>query len=246
MAQNAGVYEIVNLVNGNRYVGSSVRISSRINSHKCLLRKNKSHNKHLQSAFNKYGEAAFVFRPILYCDPENTLLFEQRCLDGMQCDYNNAKNAEAAATGLKLSEEHKQSIGLRSLGNKYSLGRINPPETIARMSAARKGKPGSRVGFKLSEETKEKIRAANLGRKHTPEELAKMSTAMKLPRSDKFKAARSGEKNPYAKLTWSKVREIRRIFHNSEITQADLARKFCISPGVINKVVRNLAWKECE
>lgn len=242
MTQQSGVYEIVNVINGNRYIGSSIRITSRLSTHKRLLRQNKSHNKHLQSAYDKYGGDAFVFRPILYCDPENTLSYEQMCLDGMQSNYNNAKNAESPATGLRLPEDVKQNIGLRSLGNKYSLGRNNSPETIARMSAARKGKPGSRLGCTLSEETKNKIRAGNIGRKHSQEELNKMSAAMKRPRSDKFKASHSGEMNPQSKLTWSEVNEIRSRFNNEHINQAGLAREYGVSHRTISLIVNNKSW----
>jgi group I intron endonuclease len=243
MSQQSGVYEIVNVINGNRYIGSSIRIASRLSAHKCQLRQNKSHNQHLQSAYNKYGEESFVFRPLLYCDPENTLLYEQMCIDGMQTNYNKTKNAESPFTGCKLSKEQKEQIGLRSLGNKYSLGRKNSPETIARMSAARKGKPGPRLGCKLSDETKEKIRAGNLGRKHTPEELAKMSAAMKLPRSDKYKISHSGDKNSQAKLTWSQVNEIREFYDKTDVTKASLARKYNVTNRTIFLIVNNLSWK---
>lgn len=243
MSQQSGVYEIVNVINGNRYVGSSIRITSRLSTHKCQLRQNKSHNQHLQSAYNKYGVESFVFRPLLYCDPENTLLYEQMCIDGMQTNYNKTKNAEAPFTGCKLSKEQKEQIGLRSLGNKYSLGRKNSPETIARMSAARKGKPGNRLGCKLSDETIEKIRAGNLGRKQTPEEIERRVAPTRHPRSDKCKESYRGENNSQAKLTWKEVNEIRERYNCLNATKTDLAKEFGVARITVSQIVRNVSWK---
>ena len=56
-----GIYEIVNITNNNRYIGSSINIRSRKNAHYNQLRKNKHPNPHLQKAFNKYGEVNFCF-----------------------------------------------------------------------------------------------------------------------------------------------------------------------------------------
>jgi len=245
MAQQSGVYEIINTINGNRYIGSSVRITSRLSAHKCRLRQNKSHNKHLQSAYSKYGEESFMFRPLLYCDPKNVLMYEQMCLDGMQSNYNKTKSAESPFTGCKLSEEQKKQIGLRSLGNKYSLGRKNSPETIARMSAAMKGKPGSRLGCKLSDETIEKIRAGNLGRKQTPEEIEKRVAPTRHPRSEKCKESYKGEKNSQAKLTWNEVNEIRERHRTLNATKVDLAKEYGVSHITVGQILRNVSWKVC-
>jgi group I intron endonuclease len=56
-----GIYEIVNIVNNKRYIGSSINIRNRKNAHYNTLRKNKHPNPHLQKAFNKYGESNFCF-----------------------------------------------------------------------------------------------------------------------------------------------------------------------------------------
>lgn len=55
-----GLYKIVNTATGQCYVGQSQRIKKRLKEHFRLLRLNKHSNPHLQHAFNKYGEKAFV------------------------------------------------------------------------------------------------------------------------------------------------------------------------------------------
>lgn len=52
----SGVYEIRNTLNNKRYIGSSINIYRRWRDHKRMLNLSVHPNKHLQSAWNKYGE----------------------------------------------------------------------------------------------------------------------------------------------------------------------------------------------
>ena len=64
-----GIYMIQNLVNFKIYIGQSVNIEDRWGDHKERLRGNQNKpNKHLQSAWNKYGESNFEFTIICECD----------------------------------------------------------------------------------------------------------------------------------------------------------------------------------
>jgi group I intron endonuclease len=56
-----GVYCIRNTANGKVYVGQSAHIDARKQDHFKTLRGNYHRNKHLQTAFNKYGEPIFEF-----------------------------------------------------------------------------------------------------------------------------------------------------------------------------------------
>jgi group I intron endonuclease len=59
MAQ--GIYKIINVINNKFYVGSAVDFTARKRRHWWALRSQRHANKHLQAAWNKYGEQAFVF-----------------------------------------------------------------------------------------------------------------------------------------------------------------------------------------
>ena len=163
MKKISGIYEIRNIINGKRYIGSSVDVNFRLKYHKCLLNKNRHFSKHLQSAWNKYGKAAFIFKHLLICDPESNLTFEQSALDKLRPEYNKAKEALAPMTGLSQSDEAKQKIRLANLGNKYALGFKQSDETRQNMSLARKGK--THIGHKLSDEHKQKISLSLIGNK---------------------------------------------------------------------------------
>ena len=65
-----GIYCIENLANNKKYIGQSNDIEKRWYQHKNDLYHNQHHNKHLQSAWNKYGEDFFNFYVLENCETE--------------------------------------------------------------------------------------------------------------------------------------------------------------------------------
>jgi len=76
-----GIYKILNLLTGSVYIGSAINCELRRRRHFSILRHNKHYNKHLQNAFNKYGESAFIFGVITMCDKETLIEKEQYYID---------------------------------------------------------------------------------------------------------------------------------------------------------------------
>ena len=68
MEQISGIYMIENKINNKKYIGQSYDIYTRWIKHKGFLNNKNHHNKHLQAAWSKYGEAAFVFSIIEICE----------------------------------------------------------------------------------------------------------------------------------------------------------------------------------
>lgn len=56
-----GIYCIENIINGKKYIGSSLYIEERITTHKRELKNNSHSNSYLQNAYNKYGVENFKF-----------------------------------------------------------------------------------------------------------------------------------------------------------------------------------------
>lgn len=75
------IYQIENLVTHESYIGQTVDINRRRNTHFNCLRKNKHENPKLQNAWNKYGEQEFHFR---YWTFEIESLEE---LNKLECEY---------------------------------------------------------------------------------------------------------------------------------------------------------------
>ena len=109
----SGIYQIANIVNGKRYIGSAVNIAQRWRQHRCELRKGR-HNPILQNAWRKYGPEAFSFSTLeVVEDVKDLIAREQHYIDCLRPEYNAVKVA-GSNLGLKLSEEARSRIGKAS------------------------------------------------------------------------------------------------------------------------------------
>lgn len=140
MAYTSGVYQIRNKVNDKKYIGSSVNVRDRWRLHLSHLQRQIHGNVYLQRAWNKYGVENFDFTVLIYCDPENTLIYEQACLEGLKPEYNIATDARAPTKGMKASDE-----------------------TRRKMSETHSGKNHPNYGKKMSDEFKKKNSTGHLG-----------------------------------------------------------------------------------
>ena len=91
LKKEAGIYEIVNTVNGKKYVGSSVSLDSRAKSHWNELKRNRHPNPYLQNTFNKHGPESLLFKPIVYTDINEARELEQKLIDSGEFEYNIGK-----------------------------------------------------------------------------------------------------------------------------------------------------------
>ncbi len=99
----SGIYNIVNKLNGNVYVGSSKNCEKRFKTHKLQLTNNTHHCIALQRAVDKYGLDNFDFVIIKQVNERDLLLEEQKEIDtyilGKNC-YNTNKFADKPPTHI--------------------------------------------------------------------------------------------------------------------------------------------------
>ena len=149
----AGIYMFFNLVNGDMYIGSRVKLDRRFRVH---LSNIGSINLPLYNALNKYGLNNFVFLILQYCDPveEVCLGLEQSYLDLYKPAYNILKLAGS------------------SQGFKHS------PATIVELKKMHAGKLHPRFGTKASEEQKllTSLALKNYYKKHIHHSKGKLSS----------------------------------------------------------------------
>lgn len=113
-----GIYIIKNIIDDKVYIGRSKDINSRISSHKCNLKKNNHINKHLQNAWNKYGESSFTFEVLEICktieDTYHREVFYIEQYDSANRDkgYNLSLGGEGAGEWSKESRA-KLSVSKR-------------------------------------------------------------------------------------------------------------------------------------
>jgi group I intron endonuclease len=148
----SGVYQITCLVNGKRYIGSSVNVRERLGIHRSALKHGKHINPKLQAVWNKHGAGEFVFEILEEADSERLMAVEQAWLESGRPELNINPNADAPMRGKTWSAEHKAKISAwlmghkvsaeqraattkRNLGNKYALGVIRSDEFKARLRA---------------------------------------------------------------------------------------------------------------
>ena len=154
MEKRSGVYGIMNLCNGNMYIGSSVDILLRLKKHINALNKNKHINPRLQRAFVKYGGDNFKIDVIEFCNIDEIRKREQVWIDVMKPEYNIALTTDCPMFGRHRTEEDKKRISEKLKGRKIS------KETGEKISKALIGNT-NRVGLKHSEETKQKMSVAS-------------------------------------------------------------------------------------
>ena len=142
-----GIYQIVNLIDGKKYIGSSKNLYNRKSKHIYTLRTNSHRNCYLQRAFNKYGEANFSFEVIEFINTEEELLpREQYYIELYQvCDRDKGYNLVVDATRNILSDEILVKIKENNTGCKNPMyGKNHSLETKLRISNINKGKTFSK------------------------------------------------------------------------------------------------------
>ena len=160
-----GIYVIRRIGSGDSYVGQSVNIRKRWVTHRQDFKKNRHASKHMQRIFNKHGADIFEYSILEKCSVDELTARESFWMEKLQPKYNVCQ-AAGSCLGLKYGESTRQKHRTAMMGNKIGRGRRiglrHHPETIAKISAARKGRPTS-IGIVRTEEFKKKVSLAKAG-----------------------------------------------------------------------------------
>lgn len=165
----SGIYQILNLQNGKRYVGSAVTLHRRWKLHRYQLRNGSHHSQHLQNAWNKHGAESFAFSVLELADRESLIAREQHWMDSTSPEYNVLRIA-GSSLGHKASPETRAKISASLMGHKINVGRKHSEETKLKIRAAHVGRPRTQGQI-------EALRAANASRQCSDETRAAMSLA---------------------------------------------------------------------
>ena len=139
----SGIYCIMNLVNGKRYIGSSKNIYSRWAKHKATLRGGYHSNSYLQNAWNKYGEENFRFIILYKCNEETLLEKEQLYIDNYKPEYNIMLEAKRSkVTDIirqHISEGVRRAINEGRIPINPMMGKKMTLEHLAKLPQNQKG-----------------------------------------------------------------------------------------------------------
>jgi group I intron endonuclease len=229
-----GIYCIENTINHKKYVGWAVDIKRRFYKHKWDLRNNVHINKHLQRAWNKYGEDIFEFWIIEEYPKDEELLklmeiyfiayYNAYRDDG---GYNLTRGGEGTF-GKSPSEETRKKIG------DAGRGRHRSEEEKKRISEGL-------MGHGCSDETREKMRMASTGRHHSKEtrELIGNSRRGKhTPQDVRDKISKSGTGKVRSDATRKNLRESKLGDKNPNFGKHP-------SQETINKFKENYSGEKC-
>lgn len=102
-----GIYAIHNIYNDKYYIGQSKNIEHRWMQHRSRLKCQNHENKHLQNAYNKYGNNSFEYIIIELCNKEE-LDYKEKYYIKYYDSYYNGYNQDfggGGCVGYKHSEE---------------------------------------------------------------------------------------------------------------------------------------------
>lgn len=171
---NTGIYQIINVANGKRYIGSAADFKQRWDLHKRQLNNNSHHSIALQRAWDKYGEGSFKFEILLTCDKEELLEYEQLHFDEFNPEYNILKVA-GSLFGYTHRADSLLKMSLAKKGKPSTMkDKKHTEESRLKMSESAKANPQTYWQDKtLSDEHVNKLRVAKLGSKQSAETVAK-------------------------------------------------------------------------
>jgi len=186
-----GVYQILNLVTGRRYIGGSVVVSQRWREHWSMLQRGSHYCKELQRDWNFFGPEGFGFQVLDVVESRADLrACEQRHLDEAQHLYNATRiTGTGPPEGFRQSEVTKAK--LRETGGHH------------------------RRGSHLSPTHRQILRDANIGRQKSEAEREKLRQALTgrvISWGDKISAAKKGQPlSPQAKEAYDRSRAVRAL-----------------------------------
>lgn len=181
--KTCGLYKITNTLNNKCYIGQSVNINKRLNSHKSYLKDNKHPNKYLQSVYN-LDNKCLIFEPFFVCQKEDLSMYEKYYIKKFKAfwkdgGYNLTKGGEFCGREKGCIPWNRGLIGTQVAWNK---GKPHTDETKLKMSLSKIGK--KRAEF--SEEQCKRMSACksgnknpNFGKPHSEEHRKRISYSMK-------------------------------------------------------------------
>lgn len=254
-----GIYCIINRISGDTYVGqTSQRFVKRYWHHQWKLKDGTHDNKHLQNAWNLYGEEYFSFTALDVVDDEHNYL-----LDGLEEKYikiyrdmNHCYNILDGGKGLRgfsLSEEHKRKIGEKNRIN--MTGKKHSEETKRKMSEARKGKHTNRSDYRVTMDDIKDIKTLLITGMKPSDVARELNVDYKAVNAilsnncwqdvqvDGWDEFRENRKT-WKRLSKEDHKEIYRLYSEEGLTKQELVDIYGKSRHMINKIIKKFKEQE--
>ena len=226
-----GIYKILNTVNNKVYIGSSMSIFDRWKEHIRSLRKGNHHSRHLQNAWNLYGEKSFLFCIIENCDKDELLDREQFYIDAYNSadsryGYNICDNVKMPFLSKNILEMNSKLRGENRYQSLYSDNQIK--ELIEYL------KTGEYSHIELSKMLNISYSVVTSVVKHNS--WTHLTDGIEFPEPNKFKREN-------VKLTEIDVVKIIKMLNDGK-TNIEISDIFKVHPKTISDIRNHKTWKE--
>jgi len=164
-----GIYCIINVTDGKKYVGSSINLRRRFLQYYSIGNLARYSYMYICRALAKYGYSKFKLVILEYCDPSELLAKEKYYIDLLKPEYNISTEPAHPFLGRTHSDETRAKLSTLFKGKTYPeragennpfFGKKHSDETRNKISESKKGSPLP----KFSDEHKSKISAAMIGK----------------------------------------------------------------------------------
>lgn len=228
------IYKATSRTSNKIYIGQTINsLKKRINHHKHCSKKTK-HN-HFHSAIQLYGMDDFLWEILQECHSKSEL-------DDAECFWINFYNSKDASLGYNLKDGGSNGEHSSLTKEKISQGKMGIKNPMF-------GKPSWNKNKKLSKEHADKIKT-KFKKGQEPWNKGKKNEYKMPPKTDEVKRKiaikNSGETNGMSKLTWEKVREIRKLYLEKKPLMKEIALLYNISAGHVSELINNKKWRENE
>lgn len=221
------IYQIINKINGKRYIGKTNDLNRRISRHFYELRKNCHHSHKLQRAFNKYGEKNFfiIYEQFDNISEENLAKKEIDAIRQFDT-YYNGYNETLGGEGHSLLFDSHTMILIYQLGQRY--------DGIKKMISRYFDCDSSTVAAIMNKEC-----LSNLS--YEEEELKNL--ADKIGITEKF--LKENYKNNYIrKFTKEQIFQILSGIELKGYSQSACAKAFGFTKDLVQNIVNNKTYKQ--
>ena len=139
---SSGIYKISCVVDEKVYIGLSANIDNRLRFHKNRLKTNSHKNKHLQNAWNRYGEDRFKFEVIEMCDIDQMNEKEKHWISFYRSDkrefgFNKTAGGEFGRVSDEINQQRIDKLKLQTISKEQRIkisktlsGRKQSPELV--------------------------------------------------------------------------------------------------------------------
>jgi len=209
------VYLLINTKNLKKYVGkTTIPFKKRLRHHKSSGNRLDKIKTVLAADINKYGWDSFEAYILQECKDREELY---------HAEYDWISKLDTVRNGYNTYGDRTREIAKEELSP-------NKPQK----------KRGTREWTKKQRKFMSKLRK---GKPLTPEHKERIARASVLRNAKRYREEKR-DTPPAAILTWTSVREIRKLWNEGVYLTSDLATKFGVTKATICRIVYNHTWKE--